>query len=138
MNASQLLELISRRPFEPFEIRTTSGESLSVEHSSQIATSPKSASCVVYPSGGDLQIINLDSIAEVQISAPVKAWPHRREIGYIILCWIVVLCMLPQILYMTGITPTGPVPGLNLIQSVACAVVLVGVAYGCLRTMCWR
>jgi hypothetical protein len=140
MNTSRLLQLIDQLPFEPFEIRTTTGECLTVEKSSQIATSPNTASCAVYAPGGDLRIIDLDRIADVRPSAPapIVVQPPRREIGYIVLCWIVVLCMLPQILYMTGITPTGPVPGVNLFQSVACAIVLVGVAYTCLRTMCWR
>lgn len=141
MNASTLLQMINQQPFEPFEIRTTAGDCLAIGQASQIAAAPNTASCAVFSAGGDLRIISLDRIAVVRPTAPtvlVAVLPHRREIGYIILCWTFVLCMLPQIFYMTGITPTGPVPGLSMYQSVGCALVLTGIAYGCLRTTCWR
>jgi hypothetical protein len=127
MNSSELLQQINRRPFEPFEIRMTSGERVAVERSEQIASAPNSASCAVYEPGGVPRILELGSIADIEPSPAVASQRYRKGIGSIMLCWIVVLCMLPQILYLTGITPTGPVPGMNFFQSIACAAALAAV-----------
>jgi hypothetical protein len=130
MHAAQILKLMNHFPFEPFEIRMTGGARVPVQHAWQIATSPNSASCAVYEADGGARIIALESIAEL---LPFEQLPttkqHQWVIGFLAFCWILVVGMLPQILYVTGITPTGPLLGLGFIPTAAAAVVMAVIGY---------
>jgi hypothetical protein len=131
MHAAQILNLIDHLPFEPFEIRMTGGARVPVLHAWQIATSPNSASCAVYEADGGARIIAIENIAELLPfeQLPTTKRQHQWVIGFLAFCWILVAGMLPQILYMTGITPTGPLLGLGFIQTAVAAVVMATVGY---------
>lgn len=48
MNASHLLELMNRSPFEPLEIHLDNGTTIEVTEPYQIATAPHAAAFIVY------------------------------------------------------------------------------------------
>ena len=54
MNASQLLEMMNRSPFEPLEIHLNNGTTIQVSEPYLIATAPNAAAFVVYSSEEDL------------------------------------------------------------------------------------
>ena len=65
MNATQMIELRNRTPFEPIEIRLTDGTSIRVEHPYEIATRPNGAACTVYVSDDLMRIVAYRNITEV-------------------------------------------------------------------------
>ena len=48
MNASQMIELMNRRPFKPIEIRLNDGSSILVEQPFHVSTARNSSSCVIH------------------------------------------------------------------------------------------
>jgi hypothetical protein len=69
---------------------------------------------------------------------PPEEQQHRKQVGYIALCWSVIFGMLPQILNMTGITPTGTLFGLGWWSCAAISIVLAGGVYAWLALKYWK
>jgi hypothetical protein len=70
MTAQQMITLMNRTPFEPFEIHLTDGVHIRVEHPYEIATAPKSRTCSVYDDdGGIMRIIAYRNITQVVTKA---------------------------------------------------------------------
>ena len=69
MNATEMLKLMNRAPFETFEILMNDGNRLNVEHPYQISTERNSACCTVYDSTGEMHIVSYRNIARVITSA---------------------------------------------------------------------
>jgi hypothetical protein len=65
MNATQLLKLMNRAPFEPFEVHLSDGAHIRVEHPYQIATQANSPVCVVFDDSEDMHIVSYRNITEV-------------------------------------------------------------------------
>lgn len=71
MNATQILKLMNREPFESFEIRMNDGSRVTVESPWQIATARNSASCTVYEADQLARIIAYRNITEVVTTTSV-------------------------------------------------------------------
>ena len=69
MNATQMIELMNRIPFEPLEIHLSDGTRIRVEQPYQIATRPNSASCTVYDEGDRMRIVAYRNVTEVITTA---------------------------------------------------------------------
>lgn len=70
MTAVQMIELMNRTPFEPFEIHLTDGARIKVEHPYEIATSPKSRACSIYDDDeGIMRIVAYRNITQVVTKA---------------------------------------------------------------------
>ncbi len=65
MTALQLIKLMNRTPFEPFEIHLTDGARIRVEHPYEIATRPKSRTCIIYDEDEGMRIVAYRNITEV-------------------------------------------------------------------------
>jgi len=73
MTAKQMIELMNRVPFEPFEIHLTDGAHIKVEHPYEIATGPKSRTCSIYDDEQEImRIVSYRNIAEVIAKAPTS------------------------------------------------------------------
>jgi hypothetical protein len=70
MNASQIVEFMSRIPFAPIEIHLTNGTTIHVEQPYDIAARPNSSDCLIFE-GGRWRFIAYRNIAEV-ITPPVN------------------------------------------------------------------
>jgi hypothetical protein len=68
MNAAEMIELRSRKPFTPFKIRLQDGSSIRVEHPYVVSTRPDSPSCVVHEDE-HMHIVAYRDISEV-VMAP--------------------------------------------------------------------
>jgi hypothetical protein len=64
MNAAEMIDLRTRKPFTPFEIRLRDGSSIRVKHPYVLSTRPDSQSCVVHEDE-DMHIVAYRDIAEV-------------------------------------------------------------------------
>jgi hypothetical protein len=71
MKASDLIELRSRSPFVPFEIRVNDGSSVHIEEPFQIATPRNSPECAIYESEDRVRFVAYRDIVEV-VTAPVN------------------------------------------------------------------
>ena len=69
MNATDMLKLMNRSPFESFEIFMNDGLRLRVEQPFQISTAPNSSCCTVYDSSPEMHIISYRNIARVVTAA---------------------------------------------------------------------
>jgi len=69
MNATHMIELTNRMPFEPFEIHLSDGTQIRVEQPFQIATRPNSPSCVIYDEDDRMRIVAYRNITEVITAA---------------------------------------------------------------------
>jgi hypothetical protein len=65
MTATQMIELMNRTPFEPLEIHLSDGTRIGVEHPYQIATRPKSPTCVIFDDDERMRIVAYRNITEV-------------------------------------------------------------------------
>ncbi|OLE51321.1 MAG: hypothetical protein AUI36_18695 [Cyanobacteria bacterium 13_1_40CM_2_61_4] len=65
MTALQLIKLMNRIPFEAFEIHLTDGARIRVEHPYEIATRPKSPTCIIYDEDEGMRIVAYRNITEV-------------------------------------------------------------------------
>ena len=65
MTALQLIRLMNRTPFEPFEIHLTDGARIRIEHPYEIATRPKSRACIIYDEDDGMRIVSYRNITEV-------------------------------------------------------------------------
>ena len=75
MNATQMLELMNRVPFQPFEIHLNNSTRMKVDHPYQIATQPNAAACTVYADDDVMRIVAYRNIAEVITSEPQPVPP---------------------------------------------------------------
>ena len=69
MNATQMIELMNRVPFEPFEIHLTDGARVRVEEPYHISTFQNSPTCTVYDTDERARIISYRNITEVITAA---------------------------------------------------------------------
>ena len=69
MNATHMIELMNRVPFEPLEIHLNDGMLIRVEQPFQIATRPNSPSCVIYDEDDRMRIVAYRNITEVITAA---------------------------------------------------------------------
>lgn len=65
MNATQMIELMNRTPFEPLEIHLNDGTQIHVQHPYEIATRPNSPTCIVYDEGDKMHYVAYRNISEV-------------------------------------------------------------------------
>lgn len=65
MTASQLIELMNRRPFSTLEIYMADGERIRVEQPYQIATRPNGPVAIVYDSDDRTHFISYRNITQV-------------------------------------------------------------------------
>lgn len=72
MNASQMIALMNRVPFEPFEVHLSDGTQIRVEQPFQIATRPNSPSCVIYDEDDRMRIVAYRNITEVITAATAE------------------------------------------------------------------
>jgi hypothetical protein len=69
MTATQMISLMNRTPFEPFEIHLTEGARIRVEHPYEIATRPKNATCIIFDDDEGMRIVAYRNITEVVTKA---------------------------------------------------------------------
>jgi hypothetical protein len=69
MNASQLIELMNRTPFTPFEIHLNDGSQIAVEHPWQVATFRNSPVCTIYESEERTRIVAFRNITQFVTTA---------------------------------------------------------------------
>jgi hypothetical protein len=69
VNATQMIELMNRTPFEPFEIHLSDGVRIRVKHPYEIATRPDSATCIIFDDTGRMRIVAYRNITEVITAA---------------------------------------------------------------------
>ena len=68
-NATQMIELMNRVPFEPFEIHLSDGVHVRVEEPYQISTFRNSPTCTVYDTDERARIIAYRNVTEVITAA---------------------------------------------------------------------
>ena len=69
MNATQMIELMNRTPFEPLEIHLSDGTRIRVEHPYNIATRQDSPTCIVFDESDRMRIVAYRNITEVITAA---------------------------------------------------------------------
>jgi hypothetical protein len=69
MNATQMIELMNRTPFEPLDIHLSDGTRIRVEHPYQIATRPDSPTCIVFDEPDRMRFVAYRNITEVITAA---------------------------------------------------------------------
>jgi hypothetical protein len=73
MTASQMIKLMNRSPFEPFEIHRSDGAHIRVEHPYQIAAQPNSPTCIVIGDNDEMHFVSYRNITEVITAANGEA-----------------------------------------------------------------
>jgi len=68
MNATQILDLLNRTPFQPLEIRLNNGTVVHVDTHFAIRVVPHSSSCIVFDDAGIARFIAYRNMAEVVTS----------------------------------------------------------------------
>ena len=69
MNATQMIGLMNRTPFEPLEIHLTDGSQIKVEEPWRMATAEKSPTCTIYDTDDHMRIVSFRNITEVVTAA---------------------------------------------------------------------
>jgi hypothetical protein len=69
MNAAQMIVLMNRTPFEPFEIRLGDGTLIRIEHPYNIATGQDSPACIIYQNDNQMRIVAYRNITEAITAA---------------------------------------------------------------------
>lgn len=65
MNATQMLELMNRTPFEPLAIHLNNGAVIHVEQPFSISARANSPTCIVFDDEGTARFVAYRNIAEV-------------------------------------------------------------------------
>jgi hypothetical protein len=65
MNATRIIELMNRSPFQPLEVHLNDGTSILVEHPYQIATKRNSPTCTIYDAEDRMHVVSYRNISEV-------------------------------------------------------------------------
>ncbi len=68
MNATQMLELLNRTPFQPLEIHLNNGAVIHVDTPFAIRALPHSSTCIVFDDEGIARFIAYRNMAEVVTS----------------------------------------------------------------------
>lgn len=68
MTPAEMIELRTRKPFVPFEVRLRDGSSIQVRHPYVLATRPDSPTCVIHEHD-EMHIVAYRDIAEVVMSS---------------------------------------------------------------------
>jgi hypothetical protein len=68
MNATQMLELLNRSPFQPLEVHLNNGTVIHVETPFAIRAIPHSATCIVFDDEGIARFVAYRNMAEVVTS----------------------------------------------------------------------
>ena len=68
MNATQMLDLLNRTPFQPLEIRLDNGTVIHVDTAFAIRAVPHSSTCIVFDDEGIARFIAYRNMAEVVTS----------------------------------------------------------------------
>ena len=68
MNATQMLELMNRVPFQPLEIHLNNGAVIHVEEPFAIRAKPHSSTCIVFDDEGIARFIAYRNMSEVVTS----------------------------------------------------------------------
>ncbi len=69
MNATQMIALRNRAPFEPLEIHLSDGAVIRVEHAYNIASGQNSPTCIIYQDDDRMRIIAYRNITEIITAA---------------------------------------------------------------------
>jgi hypothetical protein len=69
MNATQMIELMNRTPFEPLEIHLSDGTRIRVERPYHIATRGDSPTCIIFDESDRMRIVAYRNITEVITTA---------------------------------------------------------------------
>lgn len=69
MTALQMIKLMNRTPFEPFEMHLSDGARIRAEHPYVVATRPKSPTCIIYDEDEGMRIVAYRNITEVVTKA---------------------------------------------------------------------
>ena len=69
MNATQMIDLMNRVPFQPLEIHLNDGAKIHIEEPYQIATQPHSSTCIVYEADDRTRFVAYRNITEVITAA---------------------------------------------------------------------
>lgn len=72
INATQMIDLMNRTPFEPLEIHWNDGTMTRVEHPYEIATRRNSPTCLIYDEGEKVQYVANRNITEVITASPAE------------------------------------------------------------------
>jgi hypothetical protein len=65
MNSADMIELRTRRPFVPFEVRLNDGSSIHVTEPNLVATGRNSPECTIFESSERIRFVNYRDIVEV-------------------------------------------------------------------------
>ncbi len=69
MDATQMIQLMNRTPFEPLEIHLNGGTRIRVQHPYHIATRQDSPTCIIYDESDRMRIVAYRNITEVITAA---------------------------------------------------------------------
>lgn len=69
MNATQMIELMNRAPFEPLEIHLSDGARIRVEHPYHIAIRQDGPTCIIFDESDRMRIVAYRNITEVITAA---------------------------------------------------------------------
>lgn len=72
VNATQMIELMNRKPFEPLEIHLSDGTVIRVEHPYEIATRRNSPTCFFYDEDERVRYVAYRNITEVITASPAE------------------------------------------------------------------
>jgi hypothetical protein len=72
MTATQTIELMNRKPFDPFEVHLADGANIKVDEPWQISTSRNSPVCVIFDTDERMGIISFRNITDVVTRTPVN------------------------------------------------------------------
>ena len=73
MTSERLRQFVRARPFRPFRVVMTNGQVYDVNHPEFLAVSPRDDTAVVYQDNGDLSVLDVLLMTEVQVFAPEAA-----------------------------------------------------------------
>lgn len=72
MTATQMIELMNRKPFDSFEVHLSDGANIKVEEPWQISISRNNPVCVIFDADERMRIIFFRNFTEVVTRTPVN------------------------------------------------------------------
>ena len=78
MNTEGLLDMMKAKPFRPFHIKTTDGDTFLVEHPDFVMRLPKRPDIIVHDRDGHFRVIDLNLVVTLE---PVKEKSPRKLVG---------------------------------------------------------
>jgi len=70
--AVRLGEFMQATPFEPFEIRTTDGDTITVIHRDFVSRSPSGETAAVFEKDGHMRLLNVRQVVTIAQARPKK------------------------------------------------------------------